>query len=238
MSWRRPTPTPPAPQRPPALRSSAWPDRTPRWTGSPAARSRWPWLQGPSSSSPTADAWTCWILPTSSPSFGPALRKSGTEPPSRPHPRCQLGTVDPSDVPSGYALQLSLGPLDSLVDAMRLARAHKYSLLLKMVQRIHQAGHAHGWPQGECLPARLVFGPHTPTDRTAILDEVVKGVGAGVLSLETGIRMLQDAGYPIEDAREEVERISARHSGKSVSRRRRASAEAPEKTPAEQQDAA
>lgn len=125
-------------------------------------------------------------------------------------PAVSLGTVDPADVPSGYALQLSLGPLDSLVDSMRLARAHKYTLLLKMVQRIHQAGRAEGWPVGEPLPARIVFGPHTPTDRTAILDEVVKGVTAGVLSLETGIRMLQDAGYPIEDAREEVQRIIAR----------------------------
>ncbi|WP_157855970.1 hypothetical protein [Streptomyces aureocirculatus] len=125
-------------------------------------------------------------------------------------PAVSLGTVDPSDVPSGYALQLSLGPLDSLVDAMRLARAHKYALLLKMVQRIHQAGRADGWPQGAVLPARLVFGPHTPTDRPAILEEVVKGVTAGVLALETGIRMLQDAGYPIDDAREEVVRITER----------------------------
>ncbi|MEV0445534.1 hypothetical protein AB0I84_08945 [Streptomyces spectabilis] len=124
-------------------------------------------------------------------------------------PAVSLGTVDPSDVPSGRALELSLGPLDSLVDAMRLARAHKYALLLKLVQRIHQAGHAEDWPQGEALPARLVFGPHTPTDRTAILDEVIRGVSAGVLSLQTGIRMLQDAGYPIEDTREEVERIRA-----------------------------
>ncbi|MCX5206764.1 hypothetical protein OG897_35835 [Streptomyces sp. NBC_00237] len=122
-------------------------------------------------------------------------------------PAVSLGTVDPSKVPSGYALQLSLGPLDSLVDTLRLARAHKYSLLLKMVQRIHQAGQAPGWPVGGCFPARLVFGPHTPTDRTAVLDEVVKGVTAGVFSLETGIRMLQDAGYPIEDARGEAQRI-------------------------------
>lgn len=124
-------------------------------------------------------------------------------------PAVSLGTVDPTDVPSGYALQISLGPLDSLVDSMRLARAHKYALLLKMVQRLHQAGRAHGWPLGETLPARLVFGPHMPTDRQAILDEVVKGVGAGVFSLETGIRMLQDAGYPIGDAQQEVQRIQA-----------------------------
>lgn len=130
-------------------------------------------------------------------------------------PAVSLGTVDPSDVPSGYALQLSLGPLDSLVDAMRLARAHKYVLLLKMVQRLHQAGQADGWPAGEQFPARLVFGPHTPTDRAAILDEVVKGVSAGVLSLETAIRMLQDAGYPIEDAREEVARIDSRRKERS-----------------------
>lgn len=125
-------------------------------------------------------------------------------------PAVSLGTVDPSDVPSGYALQLSLGPLDSLIDSMRLARAHKYVLLLKLVQRLHQTGRAEGWPVGETTAARLVFGPHTPTDRTAILDEVVKGVAANVLSLETGVRMLQDAGYPIEDAREEVRRIQAR----------------------------
>ncbi|MCY0933869.1 hypothetical protein [Streptomyces sp. H34-S4] len=31
-----------------------------------------------------------------------------------------------------------------------------------------------------------------------------------MLSLETGVRMLQDAGYPIEDAREEVAQIAAR----------------------------
>lgn len=55
-----------------------------------------------------------------------------------------------------------------------------------------------------------MWGPHTPTDRAAVLDEVVKGVGAGVLSVETGVRMLVDAGYPIGDAQEEIERIQAR----------------------------
>lgn len=121
-----------------------------------------------------------------------------------------LGTLDPTALPSGYALQLALGPLDSLVAAMRLARNHKYAVLLRMVQRLHQAGQAEGWPAGESLSARLVWGPHTPTDRAAVLDEVVKGVGAGVLSVETGIRMLIDTGYPIDDAQAEIERIQAR----------------------------
>lgn len=121
-----------------------------------------------------------------------------------------LGTLDPTALPSGYALQLALGPLDSLVAAMRLARTHKYAVLLRMVQRLHQAGQAEGWPASESLPARLMWGPHTPTDRAAILDEVVKAVGASVLSVETGIRMLIDAGYPIDDVQGEVERIQAR----------------------------
>lgn len=119
-----------------------------------------------------------------------------------------LGTLDPAAVPSGYALQLALGPLDALVAAMRLARDHKYLLLLRMVQRLHQAGRV--WPAGESLPATLAWGPHTPTDRTAVLSDVVQGYNAGVFSLETAVRMLQDAGYPIEDITEEIERIQRR----------------------------
>ncbi|MER6131879.1 hypothetical protein [Streptomyces sp. NPDC001815] len=121
-----------------------------------------------------------------------------------------LGTLDPTALPSGYALQLALGPLDSLVAAMRLARNHKYAVLLRMVQRLHQAGQAEGWHAGDSLPARLIWGPHTPTDRAAVLDEVVKGVGACVISVETGVRMLSDAGYPIDDAQAEIERIQSR----------------------------
>ncbi|MER5462366.1 hypothetical protein ABT010_17080 [Streptomyces sp. NPDC002668] len=39
---------------------------------------------------------------------------------------------------------------------------------------------------------------------------MVKGVGAGVLSMATGMRMLIDAGYTIDDAQAEIERIQAR----------------------------
>ena len=119
-----------------------------------------------------------------------------------------LGTLDPAAVPSGYALQLALGPLDSLVASMRLAREHKYLLLLRMVQRLHQAGQV--WPAGESLAAKLMWGPSTPTDRAAVLDEATKGYDADVFSLETVVRMLQDVGYPIEDITEEIDRIQHR----------------------------
>ncbi|NEW77341.1 hypothetical protein [Streptomyces rhizosphaericus] len=121
-----------------------------------------------------------------------------------------LGTLDASEVPSGYALKLALGPLDALVGMMRLAREHKYRLMFKMVQRLYQAGRAEGWTAGDSLPARLSWAPHTPTDRAAVLEEVVQAYGAGVISLETAVAMLVDAGYPIKDAAEEVERIRAK----------------------------
>ncbi|WP_268987080.1 hypothetical protein [Streptomyces hygroscopicus] len=121
-----------------------------------------------------------------------------------------LGTLDATEVPSGYALKLALGPLDALVGMMRLAREHKYRLLFKMVQRLYQAGRAEGWTAGETLPARLAWAPHTPTDRAAVLEEVVTAYGAGVLSLETAVTMLLKAGYPIKDASQEVARIRAK----------------------------
>ncbi|MFH8582698.1 hypothetical protein, partial [Streptomyces zaomyceticus] len=79
---------------------------------------------------------------------------------------------------------------------------------LRMVQRLHQAGQE--WPAGESLPAHLVWGAHTPTDRTTVLNDVTAGYTAGVFSLDTAVRMLQEAGYPIEDVANEIERIQKR----------------------------
>ncbi|MBT2366142.1 hypothetical protein J7E88_12695 [Streptomyces sp. ISL-10] len=144
-----------------------------------------------------------------------------------------LGTLDATEVPSGYALKLALGPLDALIGMMRLAREHKYRLLFKMVQRLYQAGRAEGWTAGETLPARLSWAPHTPTDRGAVLEEVVKAYGAGVLSLETAVMMLLEAGYPIKDASQEVERIRAKAEQDAAARR---GAQAPEDGNGQQAD--
>ncbi|MFC9891429.1 hypothetical protein [Streptomyces pilosus] len=125
-------------------------------------------------------------------------------------PAVALGTVDPSKAPSGYALDISLGPLDSLIGSMRLARDHKYALLLKFVQRLYLAGQHPDWTGVAVQPAKLVFGPYKPTDKAGILEQVTGGVDRGVISKETGIRMLMEAGFPIEDAEEELKRIDAR----------------------------
>jgi hypothetical protein len=125
-------------------------------------------------------------------------------------PAVSLGTMDPSKVPSGYALELSLGPLDSLISGMRLARAHKDMLLLRFVQRLFLAGQHPDWAGITPLPAKLVRGPYTPTDKAAVLEQVTTAYTAKVVSLETAIRMLREAGWPIDDAEKEIEQIQAR----------------------------
>ncbi|MFJ3699503.1 hypothetical protein ACIPW9_36165 [Streptomyces sp. NPDC090052] len=130
-------------------------------------------------------------------------------------PAVAMGTLDPSQLPSGYALQLSLGPLDALVSSMRLARDHKYALLLKMIQRLFLAGQHPDWAGVQPQPARLTFGPYTPTDKDAVLAQVTAGVEGGVLSLETAVRMLADAGFPIDNVEKEIEQIQSRSFSKA-----------------------
>lgn len=125
-------------------------------------------------------------------------------------PAVALGTGDASKFPSGYAMDVALGPLDSLMSGMRLARDHFDRLLPKFVQRLHLAGQHPDWVGLPVLPAKLMRGAYTPTDKAAVLEEVVKAREAKLISLETAIRRLMDMGWPIEDAEEEIKRIDAR----------------------------
>ncbi|MEW2393058.1 hypothetical protein AB0933_32325 [Streptomyces venezuelae] len=125
-------------------------------------------------------------------------------------PAVSLGTMDPSKVPSGYALELSLGPLDSLISGMRLARDHPDRLIPKFTQRLFQAGQHPDWVGLPVLPAKIQRGPYTPTDKATVLTEVTTAYQAKVICLETAIRMLQDAGWPIDDAEQEIQQIQAR----------------------------
>ncbi|MFB7312973.1 hypothetical protein [Streptomyces sp. NPDC056192] len=125
-------------------------------------------------------------------------------------PAVSLGTLSPSEVPSGFAMQVSLGPLDSLIGSMRLAREHKERLLLKFVQRLYLAGRHPDWAGVTPQDAELIRGPYTPTDKAAVLEQVANGVPKNVISLETGVRMLADAGFPIDDIEKEIELIESR----------------------------
>ncbi|GGS96167.1 hypothetical protein [Streptomyces violaceus] len=125
-------------------------------------------------------------------------------------PAVALGTGDPAQFTSGYQLELALGPLDSLISGMRLARDHADRLLPKFVQRLFLAGQHPDWAGLPVLPAKLMRGAYTPTDKAAVLEEVVSARQAKLISLETAIRRLQDIGWPIEDAEDEIKRIDAR----------------------------
>ncbi|CAL9667140.1 hypothetical protein SUDANB145_07217 (plasmid) [Streptomyces sp. enrichment culture] len=125
-------------------------------------------------------------------------------------PAVALGTADPAQFTSGYQLELALGPLDSLISGMRLARDHADRLLPKFVQRLFLAGQHPDWVGLPVLPAKLTRGAYTPTDKAAVLAEVKDAYTAKLISLETAIRRLQDIGWPIEDAEEEITRINAR----------------------------
>lgn len=125
-------------------------------------------------------------------------------------PAVALGTQDLAQMPSGYALRLSLGPLDKLIAGMRLARRHKYMLMLKFVQRLFIAGQHPDWVGRTVQPATVAMGAYTPTDRAGVLEEVSTAYAANLISLETALRMLAEGGWPIKDIPAEIERIQSR----------------------------
>jgi hypothetical protein len=116
-----------------------------------------------------------------------------------------LGRVKASDVASGFLMALSFGPLQGLVEDMRLVRDEKYRLLLKFVQRMAiQYGELEAGP---ALDAFVSFGSYMPSDLPGVVDTITRLLAAKAISTITAVTMLVEAGLPIEDAGEEVERI-------------------------------
>ena len=125
-------------------------------------------------------------------------------------PESLLGKVKPNEVPSGIALTLSFTSHSQLIKEMRLVRADKYSLLLKFVTRMYWYNGLLDLPDGDDAPyANVVFGSFLPADRqeAANLVSTLLGTTPPAISLETAVRMLVNAGFPIDDAVEEVRRI-------------------------------
>ena len=121
-------------------------------------------------------------------------------------PGSVLGRVQPGDVASGIALLLSFGPMRSIVQQMRLVRDEKYPLLFKFAHRLALAGGAENVPP-RWVPTTLEFGRFLPEDVAAIVTQVKDLLAAKAISLETAVRMLMDAGLPIDDVIDEVQRI-------------------------------
>jgi hypothetical protein len=122
-----------------------------------------------------------------------------------------LGELEEVHSTSGVHLALMFTTLMTLIQEMRLVRDEKYPLLLKFVQRMCMVGRkADGSPvlePAEVPPATVEFGSFIPVDKSAAVEHVTALYGAHLISLQTAVEMLMAAGFAIEDASEEVERI-------------------------------
>ena len=123
-------------------------------------------------------------------------------------PAAVLGTMDPSKVPSGYAMQLSFGPLDAMIRQMRLVRSVKHPLILKIAQRLYQANGV--LKDGPTPRAEIRLGSYLPSDQAGTLELVATALDAGLISVETGVQMLVDVGFPVDDIAAEIALIQSR----------------------------
>lgn len=116
-----------------------------------------------------------------------------------------LGRVQPNDVPSGYALALGFHPARQLMREARTVRDEKYPLLLKFAVRMAMAA---GWlSRGEVPDMRLSLGASLPADLPTAVDTVKDLLPVHGISTATAVRVLVQAGLPIEDAEAEVAAI-------------------------------
>lgn len=120
-----------------------------------------------------------------------------------------LGRDDLGADVSGYRASLRFSAYKALIRELRMLRSDKYSLLTKFAMRMGQkAGQI---PAGPLPQSAVEFGPFLPSDRQGVVEVVAKLLEAKALSLETALKMLVDeAGIPIEDAVEELRRITKR----------------------------
>lgn len=123
-------------------------------------------------------------------------------------PAALLGRVSPSEVPSGFAMVVSFGPLSAMIRQMRLVRAVKHPLIMKFVQRLYQANGV--LDPGPTPRAEIALGSYLPSDVDAVIERVSTLFSAKLISLETALTMLIEGGVPIEDVQEEVARIQQR----------------------------
>lgn len=121
-------------------------------------------------------------------------------------PESLLGLVKPSEVPSGITLTLSFAAHTSMIEEARLVRENKYELFMKMAGRfMMKLG-----TLDRVLDAGVEFGTFLPADKSETKEIIHVLYTAKAISLQTAIRMMMEAGFPIDNAIEEVKRIESR----------------------------
>lgn len=121
-----------------------------------------------------------------------------------------LGRVSPAEVPSGYALELGFHPARQVMRNARTVRGEKFPLIVKFAVRMAQE---YGWltARGETPAIEVALGASLPSDKATAVESVTALLNAHGLSTRTAVTILQEAGFPIEDAEDEVRRIRAEH---------------------------
>ena len=80
---------------------------------------------------------------------------------------------------------------------------------MKFVQRFYQLAGA--LPAGPALDADLSLGSFLPSDRARVIETVAQLYAAGLVSLETSVRMLvEQGGVPVDDVAAEIADIQKR----------------------------
>lgn len=120
-----------------------------------------------------------------------------------------LGRVKPNEVPSGIALALSFGPLKMLIDEMRLVRNEKYRVLLRFVVRMLMLWGDETIELPEHVEPQIAFGSYLPADKREAAQHVQTLLTAHAISRLTALQILIEAGFPIDDAAQEIARIQS-----------------------------
>ena len=125
-----------------------------------------------------------------------------------------LGDIAPNEVPSGIAYELGFAATKNLIREMRLVRSEKYPLIPRFAMRMAQQfrpteSDPPVLPPGPTPRAEIRLGPFMPADKQAAVDRVVALLKARAISTLTGVQMLIEAGFSIDDAEDEVARIQA-----------------------------
>ena len=117
-----------------------------------------------------------------------------------------LGLTAGESNTSGVKVRLEQQPFVQMIERLRLVRREKYSLGLKMVQRLAQFGGA--LEDGDSPAVSVDFGPVIGEDASTVSAEVVSLLGARAISRATAVGMLSSAGVAVGDVSEELARIS------------------------------
>ena len=116
-----------------------------------------------------------------------------------------LGRVQPNDVPSGYALALGFHPARQLMRESRTVRDEKFPLILRFAVRLAMVNR---WlPAGGVPDLTISLGASLPADLPQAIATVKELLPVHGVSTATAVRILIDAGLPIEDAQAEVTAI-------------------------------